>query len=302
MFCFGEQFGSNRKLRAIKWCLAAGQREHDLNYNTGNFEKTNSAISSLWSSAKLEVEHPKSPQRDVESGEKSHCWVKFFSGNQQIQEAEHKFLGESAPHAGFYPQLPPLGSQDPAELLFQANNSQCQRALEAWSCQASLRGGSRIPSSEVSAPAAPLNTCPVLPTAAEVDFSGINCLNPSAVLKSTGAWEEDLLEQVISSAKHVIFKLPWFFVIENAKKNLIQLLMDFKLRGKFSLCRKAHLNFSTFTIQPLFCYMEGNSLSSTQMVQSISLLGKGLKGIFKLQRSQSLNLSNKNLKGKQYYT
>lgn len=78
--------------------------------------------------------------------------------------------------------------------------------------------------------------------------------------------------------------------------------MDFKLRGKFSLCRKAHLNFSTFTIQPLFCYMEGNSLSSTQMVQSISLLGKGLKGIFKLQRSQSLNLSNKNLKGKQYYT
>lgn len=65
----------------------------------------------------------------------------------------------------------------------------------------------------------------------------------------------------------------------------MQLLIDFKLRGKFCLCRKAHLNFSVFTIQPQYCYMEGNSLGSTQkMVQSFFLLGKGLKGIFKLQK------------------
>lgn len=38
-------------------------------------------------------------------------------------------------------------------------------------------------------------------------LSGINCLNPSAVLKNTGGREEDLLERVISSAKHVILKL-----------------------------------------------------------------------------------------------
>lgn len=71
------------------------------------------------------------------------------------------------------PTAASLGFQDPAELLFQASNSQRPEcALEPWSCQAQPRGGSsRIPSSEVSAPAAPLDTCPVLSAAAEVDFS-----------------------------------------------------------------------------------------------------------------------------------
>lgn len=36
------------------------------------------------------------------------------------------------------------------------------------------------------------------------------------------------------------------------------------------------------------------------MVQSISLLEQGLKGIFKLQKFEGLNLSHKNLKGKWY--
>lgn len=158
------------------------------------------------------MEHPNSSQRDVESGEKSRCRVESFTGNQQIQEPDHEFLGESAPHTGFYPQLPPLpilGFQDPAELLFKANNSQCQCALEPWSCQAQPQGRQQENSflRGVGSSSSPGHVPCAVSSSRGGFLSGINCLNPSAVLKNTGGREEDLLEQVISSAKHVILKL-----------------------------------------------------------------------------------------------
>lgn len=155
------------------------------------------------------MEHPNSAQRDVESGEKSHCGVESFTGNQQPQEPEHGFLGESAPHAGFthscLPGLPGScraalpGKQFPVprvcpgtlELPGPAQGRQQQNSL--------LRG--------VSPSSSPGHVPCALSSSRGGFLSGINCLNPSALLKNTGGWEEDLLEQLITSAKHVILKL-----------------------------------------------------------------------------------------------
>lgn len=163
-----------QEIKSSNWCLEQQLVRESVVWVTTKVTFKRQRISSLWSSAKLGVEHPNSSQRDVESGEKSRCWVESFTGNQQIQEPDHEFLGESAPHAGFYPQLPPLSWV--SRILQSCSSRQTiPSASVPWNPRAarpSLRGGSRrIPSSEVSAPAAPLDTCPVLSAAAEVDFS-----------------------------------------------------------------------------------------------------------------------------------
>lgn len=83
-----------------------------------------------------------------------------------------------------------------AELYFKANNHQCQFALKPCSrgCQIRPQGreqaveSKRTPSSEVSAQAGLLETCPVLSKAAKSDWflSRINSLNTSVVIKYMG--------------------------------------------------------------------------------------------------------------------
>lgn len=82
-------------------------------------------------------------------------------------------------------------------------------ALEPWSCQAQPHGRQQENSflRGVSSSSSPGHVPCAVSSSRGGFLSGINCLNPSAVLKNTGSWEGDLLERVISSAKHVILKL-----------------------------------------------------------------------------------------------
>lgn len=214
--------------------------------------------------------NPNSSQRDVESGEKSHCGVECFSGDEQLQEQPMNSWVSQIPRLGFTHSCLPWVSRI-LQSCFSRQTTPSEKP----------QGRHRIPSSEVSAPAAPLDTCPVLSTAAKVDFSLeliAQTLQQFLRTQEVGKrifWNEVFLQQ------NVILKLSYFLYLKT-QKNLIQLLMDFKLRGKSSFCRKAHLSGSAFTIQPLFCYR--THLVPYKMVQSFSLVGKGLKGIFKPQK------------------
>lgn len=153
---------------------AAGQREHGLSYYIGIFLKTNSAISSLWSSAKLGVEHPNSSQRDVESGEKKNLVVEL-NLSVVISRSRNQTMNS------WVSQLPTLVFTHSclswvSRILQSCSSRQTTPSARVprnpGAARPSPRGGSRrILPSEVSAPAAPLDTCPALSTAVEVDFS-----------------------------------------------------------------------------------------------------------------------------------
>lgn len=210
MLCFGEQFGSNRKLWAIKCCLEQQLvRESTVNYDIGNFWKTNSAISSLWSSAKSGVEqHPIHP-REMLSLEKNHV----VELNLLVVISRSR----KQPMNSWLSQLPVLVFTHSClswlSRALQSCSARQTTPLEGQSCQAQPQGRQQENSLDDSSPrgVSPSSSPGHMPCAANSSrggfLSGINCLNPSADLKNTGGWEEDPLEGGISSAKRVIFKL-----------------------------------------------------------------------------------------------
>lgn len=103
MFCFGEQFGSNRKLRAIKGCLEQQLVRESTAWTVPQVTLKRQTVQFLHSEALPNQgwSNPNSSQRDVESGEKSHCGVECFSGDEQLQEQPMNSWVSQIPRLGF---------------------------------------------------------------------------------------------------------------------------------------------------------------------------------------------------------
>lgn len=196
MFCFGEQFGSNRKLRAIKGCLEQQLVRESTAWTVPQVTLKRQTVQFLHSEALPNQgwSNPNSSQRDVESGEKSHCGVECFSGDEQLQEQPMNSWVSQIPRLGFLPTAASPGCPGSCRAAFQGKQLPVRALAAPGEAQNSFLRGVSPSSSPGHLPCA-------LNSSRGGFFSGINSLNLSAVLKNTGGWEEDLLEWGISSAK-----------------------------------------------------------------------------------------------------